>query len=101
VGQPDTVAETPSPFGGGSRRDIASLIQSVYQHFGSGVVVDDYGFALQNRGALFELDAAHPNALGRKVPIRRSFPVHGEGRYHRVRHHGRHESDTGARAVRL
>ena len=43
--------------------NIASLIQSVYQHFGSGVVVDDYGFALQNRGGLFELDPAHPNAL--------------------------------------
>src|SRR5207244_3216407 len=41
--------------------NIASVIQSVYQHFGSGVVVDDYGFALQNRGALFELEAGHAN----------------------------------------
>ena len=56
--------------------NIASLIQSVYQHFGSGVIVDDYGFALQNRGALFELDAAHPNALaGRKRPFHTIIPA--------------------------
>jgi gamma-glutamyltranspeptidase/glutathione hydrolase len=56
--------------------NIASLIQSVYQHFGSGVIVDDYGFALQNRGALFELDPNHPNALvGRKRPFHTIIPA--------------------------
>jgi gamma-glutamyltranspeptidase / glutathione hydrolase len=56
--------------------NIASVIQSVYQHFGSGVVADDYGFALQNRGALFELDANHPNVIApRKRPFQTIIPA--------------------------
>jgi gamma-glutamyltranspeptidase/glutathione hydrolase len=56
--------------------NIVSLIQSLYQHFGSKVVVDDYGFALQNRGGLFELDAQHPNALApRKRPFHTIIPA--------------------------
>jgi gamma-glutamyltranspeptidase/glutathione hydrolase len=43
--------------------NAASLIQSVYLAFGSGVVVDDTGIVLQCRGAYFSLDDTHPNRL--------------------------------------
>ncbi len=50
--------------------------RSVYLSFGSGVVVDEFGFHLQNRGALFEMDAEHPNALApRKRPLHTIIPA--------------------------
>jgi gamma-glutamyltranspeptidase/glutathione hydrolase len=55
--------------------NIVSLIQSVFLAFGSGVVVDDYGFVLHNRAGLFELDPQHPNALApRKRPFHTIIP---------------------------
>jgi gamma-glutamyltranspeptidase/glutathione hydrolase len=56
--------------------NIVSLIQSLYSSFGSGVVVDNFGFALHNRGALFTMDAEHPNALApRKRPFHTIIPA--------------------------
>jgi gamma-glutamyltranspeptidase/glutathione hydrolase len=49
---------------------MVSLIQSNYTGFGSGYVVPELGFGLQDRGGLFSLHREHANAL---APGKRPF----------------------------
>jgi gamma-glutamyltranspeptidase/glutathione hydrolase len=50
--------------------NVASVIQSLFNPFGSGIVVPGCGVVLQNRGRHFQLDPAHPSAL---APRKRPF----------------------------
>ena len=56
--------------------NMVSWIQSVAEAFGSGVAVDGMGFALQNRGFGFTLEANHPDVLaGGKRPFHTIIPA--------------------------
>jgi gamma-glutamyltranspeptidase/glutathione hydrolase len=65
-GMGDTVYLTAAD----SQGNVISLIQSVFEIFGSGLVAGDTGIVLQNRGSLFSLTPGHPNQL---APGKRPF----------------------------
>jgi len=50
--------------------NMVSFIFSLYESFGSGITVPGYGFVLNNRAALFSLDAHSPNRI---APGKRPF----------------------------
>jgi gamma-glutamyltranspeptidase/glutathione hydrolase len=52
-----------------------SLIESLYMPFGSGIVAEDTGVVLHNRGAYFSVVAGHPNVYaGGKRPLHTLSP---------------------------
>jgi len=58
------------------KRLACSFINSVYDGFGSCVVTPKTGIALQNRGACFSADPAHPNCIGPgKRPLHTIIPA--------------------------
>jgi len=55
--------------------NLVSFIYSIYDTFGSGVTVPGYGFVLNDRAALFSLDARSPNVVApRKRPFHTLLP---------------------------
>lgn len=56
--------------------NMISFINSVFNYFGSGVVVPGTGFDLQNRGSGFTMEPDHPNTVApRKEPFHTIIPA--------------------------
>jgi gamma-glutamyltranspeptidase/glutathione hydrolase len=75
-GKPVTDSETIYLSVADQYGNMVSFICSIYEYFGSGVVVPGTGFALQNRGAGFNLEEGSPDFLGpRKLPFHTIIPA--------------------------
>lgn len=68
----DTVVLTT----GDNEGNMVAWVNSNFTSFGSGITIPGYGFALQNRGALFTLDPKSPNML---APHKRPFTTLSAG----------------------
>jgi gamma-glutamyltranspeptidase/glutathione hydrolase len=56
--------------------NVVSLIQSLFESFGAGIVAGDTGITLHNRGSGFVLTPGHPNQIGpRKRPLHTLVPA--------------------------
>jgi gamma-glutamyltranspeptidase/glutathione hydrolase len=66
IGRGDTIYLTAADAEG----NVISLIQSLYETFGSGIVAGNTGIVLHNRANLFSLNAGHPNQI---APGKRPF----------------------------
>jgi len=80
TGNSDTVYVTAVD----KERNAASFISSIFKAFGSGMVVDGTGIALQNRGKSFSLDSKHFNGIEpHKRPMHTIIPgmVFKEGEF--------------------
>jgi gamma-glutamyltranspeptidase/glutathione hydrolase len=66
VGRGDTIYLTAADAEG----NVVSLIQSIYETFGAGIVAGDTGIVLHNRANLFSLAPGHPNLV---APGKRPF----------------------------
>jgi len=56
--------------------NVISLIQSLFDSFGSGIVAGDTGVVLQNRGSLFVLKPGHPDDIApHKRPMHTLVPA--------------------------
>ncbi len=75
-GKPVTDSETIYLSVADQYGNMVSFICSIYEYFGSGVVVPGTGFVLQNRGAGFNLDEGSPDYIGpRKLPFHTIIPA--------------------------